>query len=276
MRSTRRAGCSSSRSTMRSSPPRHPDEIGTWTPRAGSVLDVPRGLRDPHLSALPSRADVPRLPRRYFASARAASSARSSFRIARRRATGRAATPATASSRRRRSGAISATTGSGTAAQLPPVEFAYSEATIDDQVRDVDARTLENLPVGLGRRLPAGSTSTAKASPASSPSRRNAGIYKPNLGGGPTGPRFGPLAARPRPALDRARSRAAGSNCSTCRAKARSTSSTSHPPLAGFHERDEQRGLERVRPVRATSPTSTGTTRTCGSSTSPATASPTR
>jgi hypothetical protein len=33
---------------------------------------------------------------------------------------------------------------------LPPVKFTYSEAKIDDHVREVDAQALENLPVGLG------------------------------------------------------------------------------------------------------------------------------
>jgi RHS repeat-associated protein len=32
---------------------------------------------------------------------------------------------------------------------LPPLEFAYTEATIDETVRDIDAQSLENLPYGL-------------------------------------------------------------------------------------------------------------------------------
>jgi len=32
---------------------------------------------------------------------------------------------------------------------LPPVEFEYSEAKIQQQVREVDAESLENLPIGL-------------------------------------------------------------------------------------------------------------------------------
>ena len=51
---------------------------------------------------------------------------------------------------------------------LPPLEFEYSKATIQDEVRELDADSLENLPVGLdGIDATSGSTSTAKASPAS-------------------------------------------------------------------------------------------------------------
>ena len=34
---------------------------------------------------------------------------------------------------------------------LPPLEFEYSKAIIHDEIRDLDAGSLENLPSGFGR-----------------------------------------------------------------------------------------------------------------------------
>ena len=46
---------------------------------------------------------------------------------------------------------------------LPPLEFEYSEAKIQETVREVDAASLENLPIGLDGAATSGSISTAKA-----------------------------------------------------------------------------------------------------------------
>ena len=75
---------------------------------------------------------------------------------------------------------------------LPPLEFSYSEARIVDRVRSVAPDALENLPAGVsdgyqwidldGEGLAGILTEQA-----------DAWYYKPNLGEGPDGPRFGPM-----------------------------------------------------------------------------------
>jgi hypothetical protein len=39
--------------------------------------------------------------------------------------------------------------GCSVARPLPPLEFEYTEAIVDETVRDVDAASLENLPCGI-------------------------------------------------------------------------------------------------------------------------------
>lgn len=81
----------------------------------------------------------------------------------------------------------------------PPVEFSYSEATIDDHVRDVDPATLENLPVGLGSGY-LWIDLDGEGLAGVLTEQRGSWTYASNLGSGPDGPRFGPtrpVAARP-------------------------------------------------------------------------------
>jgi RHS repeat-associated protein len=83
--------------------------------------------------------------------------------------------------------------------RLPPVEFGYSEVRIDDRIREVDRREVENLPVGLGAGY---QWIDLDGEGLAGVLTEQAGewYYKPNLGGGDSGPRFGaaqPLAAKP-------------------------------------------------------------------------------
>ena len=84
--------------------------------------------------------------------------------------------------------------------QLPPIEFVYSEATIDDQVREVDAQVLENLPVGLGDGYQWLDLDGEGLSGILT-EQGGAWFYKPNLGSGPSGPRFGPMRPVGAPAM---------------------------------------------------------------------------
>ena len=62
---------------------------------------------------------------------------------------------------------------------LPPLEFAYTQAMIDETVRDVGPDSLMNLPAASTARIPLGGPGRRRALPASSPSRRRAGTTKP-------------------------------------------------------------------------------------------------
>ena len=129
---------------------------------------------------------------------------------------------------------------------LPPVEFTYSEAKIDDHVREVDAQALENLPVGLGSGyqwidLDGEGLSGILTEQA------GAWYYKPNLGDGPSGPRFGPM--RPvalRPSI--AALNSGRQQLMDVQGNGALDLVDFHPPLAGFQERDEQQGWKQFIP----------------------------
>jgi RHS repeat-associated protein len=120
--------------------------------------------------------------------------------------------------------------------QLPPVEFAYSEVSIDDRVRDVDAEALRNLPVGLGDGyqwidLDGEGLSGVLTEQA------GAWYYRSNLGGASLGP-LRPIARQPAMA-------ALGSGRQQLldvQGDGALDLVDFHPPLAGFHERDEENG----------------------------------
>jgi hypothetical protein len=79
---------------------------------------------------------------------------------------------------------------------LPPLEFEYSKAKIQDDIRELDAGSLENLPVGLDGAAYQWVDLDGEGVSGILTEQADAWFYKPNLGEG----RFGPLqqvAARP-------------------------------------------------------------------------------
>lgn len=79
---------------------------------------------------------------------------------------------------------------------LPPAEFEYSKAAIQDQVLDLDAESLENLPAGLDGSTYQWVDLDGEGVSGILTEQAGAWFYKPNLGDG----RFGPLetvAAKP-------------------------------------------------------------------------------
>jgi len=72
---------------------------------------------------------------------------------------------------------------------LPPVEFEYSKATIQDEIRDLDHDSLENLPIGLDGATYQWVDLDGEGVTGILTEQGHAWFYKPNLGGG----RFGPL-----------------------------------------------------------------------------------
>ena len=95
---------------------------------------------------------------------------------------------------------------------LPPLEFEYSKAVIQDEVRELDAESLENLPVGRRRRDLPWVDLDGEGLSGILTEQAGAWFYKPNLGDG----RFGPLqVVAAMPSL--AALTAAASSSSTCR-----------------------------------------------------------
>lgn len=79
---------------------------------------------------------------------------------------------------------------------LPPLEFEYSKATIQDDIRDLDTGSLENLPIGLDGATYQWVDLDGEGVTGILTEQANVWFYKPNLGEGS----FGPLevvAARP-------------------------------------------------------------------------------
>jgi RHS repeat-associated protein len=72
---------------------------------------------------------------------------------------------------------------------MPPVEFEYSKAIIQDDVRELDAVSLGNLPVGLDGATYQWVDLEGEGVNGILTEQADAWFYKPNLGGG----RFGPL-----------------------------------------------------------------------------------
>lgn len=71
---------------------------------------------------------------------------------------------------------------------LPPVEFEYSQAVIDDRIQEIDAESLENLPYGLDDTRYRWVDLDGEGVPGILTEQGNTWFYKANLGGG----RFGP------------------------------------------------------------------------------------
>jgi RHS repeat-associated protein len=72
---------------------------------------------------------------------------------------------------------------------LPPLEFEYSKATIQNEIRELDPESLENLPVGLDGGTYQWVDLDGEGVTGILTEQANAWFYKPNLGNG----RFGPL-----------------------------------------------------------------------------------
>ena len=81
---------------------------------------------------------------------------------------------------------------------LPPLEFEYSQATIQDAIRELPADSRENLPVGLDESTYRWVDLDGEGVSGILSEQAGAWLYKPNLGGG----RFGPQTVVPaRPSL---------------------------------------------------------------------------
>jgi hypothetical protein len=79
---------------------------------------------------------------------------------------------------------------------LPPLEFEYSQATIQDDIRELDDECLDNLPIGLDGAAYQWVDLDGEGVSGILTEQAGAWLYKPNLGKG----RFGPLqtvAAKP-------------------------------------------------------------------------------
>ena len=72
---------------------------------------------------------------------------------------------------------------------FPPIEFEYSKANIQDEIRELDAVSLENLPVGLDGTLYQWVDLDGEGVTGILTEQADAWFYKPNLGEG----KFGPL-----------------------------------------------------------------------------------
>ncbi|HEU4855031.1 MAG TPA: SpvB/TcaC N-terminal domain-containing protein, partial [Nitrosospira sp.] len=72
---------------------------------------------------------------------------------------------------------------------LPPLQFSYSKAEIKDDIRDLDAESLENLPIGLDGSAYRWVDLDGEGVTGILTEQANAWFYKSNLGGG----RFGPM-----------------------------------------------------------------------------------
>lgn len=76
---------------------------------------------------------------------------------------------------------------------LPPLEFEYSKAIIDETVRELDSETLENLPIGIDNQLYRWIDLDGEGLSGILTEQGGAWHYKSNLGNG----HFGPLRALP-------------------------------------------------------------------------------
>ena len=73
---------------------------------------------------------------------------------------------------------------------LPPLEFGYSQAVINRDIQEIDAASLENLPIGLDRNLYRWVDLDGEGVSGILTEQAGTWFYKPNLGNG----QFGPLA----------------------------------------------------------------------------------
>ena len=71
---------------------------------------------------------------------------------------------------------------------LPPLEFEYSQATIHDEIEEIDAESLDNLPYGLDGALYQWVDLDGEGISGILTEQVGAWFYKPNLGGGVFGP----------------------------------------------------------------------------------------
>jgi RHS repeat-associated protein len=79
---------------------------------------------------------------------------------------------------------------------LPPLEFSYSQAVIQQEVRELDAASLENVPTGLDGKAYRWVDLDGEGIAGILTQQADAWFYKPNLGDGAFGP-LEPVATRP-------------------------------------------------------------------------------
>ncbi|MBL7489450.1 hypothetical protein I6A60_34005 [Frankia sp. AgB1.9] len=130
--------------------------------------------------------------------------------------------------------------------QLPPLQLEYSKAEVGDQVRDLDPEASRNLPVGLGAGY---RWVDLDGEGLSGILTEQAGtwFYKPNLGDGLVGPTFGaaaPVTARPAMAA----LTAGRQQLMDLQGNGALDLVDFHPPVAGYHERDQARGWSQFVP----------------------------
>jgi len=87
------------------------------------------------------------------------------------------------------SGYVRRTDGTYLKKSLPPLEFEYSKAKIQDEIREIDAESLDNLPIGLDGMLYQWVDLDGEGLSGILTEQADAWFYKPNQGGG----KFGPL-----------------------------------------------------------------------------------
>jgi len=130
---------------------------------------------------------------------------------------------------------------------LPPLEFAYSQAAVQSEVREVDAASLENLPVGLDGSTWQWVDLDGEGVTGILSDQAGGWFYKRNLS--PLGPeaRFGPVelvGQKPSPGtLGRG-----GQQLMDLAGDGRLDLVQLAPPLAGFFERTEEGGWDRFVP----------------------------
>ena len=119
-----------------------PAEVQPWTCRLDPFSTYRSDLRGAHLPALPPRADVPQFPRRPERGSRLPGALHRS-RLHHRAARRSDASPSTPTCCRSRRPATCRTAPAATSRiPLPPIDFTYTQAIIDETVRDVDPDSL--------------------------------------------------------------------------------------------------------------------------------------
>jgi RHS repeat-associated protein len=86
------------------------------------------------------------------------------------------------------SGYIRRTDGTYLKKSLPPLEFEYSQVTIQDEIEKIDAESLENLPIGLDGSLYQWVDLDGEGLSGILTEQADTWFYKPNQGGGDFGP----------------------------------------------------------------------------------------
>jgi YD repeat-containing protein len=85
------------------------------------------------------------------------------------------------------SGYVRKTDGTYLKKSLPPLEFEYSQAEIQDEIREIDAESLENLPIGLDGMRYQWVDLDGEGLSGILTEQADAWFYKPNQGGGKFG-----------------------------------------------------------------------------------------
>ncbi|HEY7275501.1 MAG TPA: SpvB/TcaC N-terminal domain-containing protein [Trebonia sp.] len=139
---------------------------------------------------------------------------------------------------------------------VPPLELDYAEPLVGDVVRDVDADSLDNLPVGLDGGAYQWTDLHGEGIPGILTEQAGAWFYKPNLSpltaaagsGAAPRARFGPLetvAAKPQAALAR------GAQVMDLAGDGLPDLVETGGPVPGFYEHDDAAGWQPFRPFQA-------------------------